>query len=235
MISRKKLLMMLAGAAAFGFGFLSTLRSAPADERFDLKIRSDFFAGFAGDQEALERGMTKCEAALAKDAKNAEALVWHGSGLYFQGGLAYAGGDQQKGMALAQRGMGEMNDAVQLEPDNVAVRIPRGSILLQTTLYMPEGDIRQQFIQLGLEDYKHTYELQTQYFGQMGVHPRGELLSGIANAERRLGNNNEAERWFQLISKELKGTEYQARADKWLKTQSLELADAQCYGCHTSN
>ncbi len=231
---RNKWLMMLAGAVAFGFGFLSTVRSAPADERFDLKIRNDFFAGFAGDSDALASGMKKCETALAENPKNAEALVWHGAGLYYQGGLEYGNGDQQKGLALVQRGMGEMAHAVQLEPDNVAVLIPRGSAVLQSTLYMPEGEIQQQMIKLGLGDYKHTYELQSKYFDTLGVHPRGELMSGIANAEWHLGNTEEAQRWFQLIATQLKGSEYQTRADKWLKTKSLDREESQCYGCHTA-
>ncbi len=35
MSRRKKILVALAGVLAFGIGFLSTLRSAPAQERFD--------------------------------------------------------------------------------------------------------------------------------------------------------------------------------------------------------
>lgn len=47
-------------------------------QRFDMLVREDFFSGFAGDADALERAMKKCEEILAKDPKNAEALVWHG-------------------------------------------------------------------------------------------------------------------------------------------------------------
>lgn len=35
------------------------------NERFDLLVRDDFFAGFAGDQAALDRVMKTCEDALA--------------------------------------------------------------------------------------------------------------------------------------------------------------------------
>ena len=47
--------------------------------------------------KALARGMKKCEQALAKDPKNAEALVWHGSGLSYDAKRAFMAGDVEKG------------------------------------------------------------------------------------------------------------------------------------------
>src|SRR5947209_9157719 len=92
-------------------------------ERFDLKVRNYFFAGFAGNAESLETGMWMCEEALAADPKNSEALVWHGSGLYFQAGQAFQKGDQQGGFELFQRGVKQMDEAVALAPDTIGVRI----------------------------------------------------------------------------------------------------------------
>src|SRR5580704_13597512 len=121
----------IAGAIAFLIGFLSTIRSAPAQEqRFDMKVRQDFFAGFAGDKEAMARGMKAAEEALATDPKNAEAMVWHGSGVLSEATQAFRAGDQPKGMEFWTRGLKEMQTAVDLAPDNVAVRIPRGAVLL---------------------------------------------------------------------------------------------------------
>ena len=48
-------------------------------ERFDNVVREDLFAGFAGDADALARGLKKCDEALAKNPKHAEALVWRGA------------------------------------------------------------------------------------------------------------------------------------------------------------
>jgi tetratricopeptide (TPR) repeat protein len=234
-VTRRKKLLTIAGVAAFGFGFLSSLRSAPAQERFDMKVRDDFFAGFAGNQEALDRGMKSCESTLATNPKHAEALVWHGSGLYYLGGRAFQTGDSEKGMELVKRGISEMSRAVELEPDNIAVRIPRGAALLQSTLFMPENEFRRGLIESGLEDYLRTFELQKAHFDQLGTHPRGELLLGIADANRRLGNTEEADRWFRKIASDLEGSIYQKRADKWLETRTLETSDVQCAGCHVSN
>ena len=57
-----------------------------AQDRFDYKVRNYFFAGFAGDAASLEKGMKICEDSIAADPKNAEALVWHGAGLFYESG-----------------------------------------------------------------------------------------------------------------------------------------------------
>src|SRR5260221_14213315 len=57
-------------------------------ERFDYLVREDMFRGFAGDTAVFERAMALCETRLAADPNNAEALVWHGTGLLFRAGEA---------------------------------------------------------------------------------------------------------------------------------------------------
>ncbi len=48
-------------------------------ERFDYKVREDLFAGFSGDNEALQRGLKVCEETLVDNPRHAEALVWRGA------------------------------------------------------------------------------------------------------------------------------------------------------------
>jgi len=222
---------IVAAVIAFVIGFLSTIRSAGAQERFDLKVRNDFFTGFSGNAEALARGMKACETALAEDPKNAEALVWHGGGLLFGSGAAFRGGDQQKGMDLWMRGLKEMQTAVDLEPDNVGVRIPRGATLLAGSHFVPQ-EMAKPLIQNGVADYQHTYELQKSYFATLGSHPRGELLFGLAEGYSRLGEEAKAREFFELIKKDLPGTVYAKRADMWFETKSLPADQTTCVGCH---
>src|SRR5260370_15977871 len=77
---RKAWKFALAAGLAFTLGYLTTVKSAHAEEtaRFDLKVRQDFFAGYAGDRAALDRGMKMAEAELAVHPKNAEAVGEHG-------------------------------------------------------------------------------------------------------------------------------------------------------------
>lgn len=148
-------------------------------QRFDKTVRGDFFAGFGGDTARLLKGMDACERALAENPKHAEALVWHGSGLAFQAGLAFQKGDMKTGGELWSRGMKEMDDAVEIAPDNVAVLIPRGALLLQATQNMPPQMARPLILK-AVGDYEKVLSIQEPIFMTLGDHPRGELLFGLA-------------------------------------------------------
>ena len=64
-------------AAALALAAPSLLCAA----KFDDKVRNDFFAGFAGDKAAFDRGMKAAEEAIAESPNDAaEALSWHGAG-----------------------------------------------------------------------------------------------------------------------------------------------------------
>jgi pentatricopeptide repeat protein len=209
----------------------ATVGLLSSQERFDLKVRTFFFAGFAGDTASLEKGMKMCEDALAENPKNAEALVWHGSGTYYQAGQAFRGGDMQKGMELFQHGVKEMDDAVALSPDAIGVRIPRGAVLLTGTRQM-SAEMARPLIEKAVEDYEHAYQIQGPDLSQLGTHPRGELLIGLADGYSRLGNVEKARQWFERIQKELPGTPYAKSAALWLDAKSLTPAQSGCLGCH---
>jgi hypothetical protein len=204
-----------------------------SQERFDLKVRNYFFAGFTGDSASLAKGMKMCEEALAADPKNAEALVWHGSGVFYQSGQAFAKGDSQTGMQLWQRGLKEMDDAVALAPDSIGVRIPRGAVLLTGTRSIPNPQLTRPLIEKGITDYERAYQLQGPDLSRLGTHPRGELMIGLADGYSRLGNAEKAELWFARIEKDLQGTPYAKSAATWLETKSLTPEQSGCLGCHT--
>jgi hypothetical protein len=233
-MKHKTLKFAIAGVLAFLIGFLSTIRSAPAQNRFDLKVRNDFFAGYAGDNEALARGMKACEAALAADPKNAEAMVWHGSGVLVEAQRLFASGDAQKAMPVWMRGLQEMRAAVDLAPDNVGVRIPRGAVLLTASHYIPDASISKPLIVDGVADYQRTYDLQKDYFATLGTHPRGELLMGLADGYSRLGDQEKAAVYFDEIATTLPNTVYAKRASAWKESRSLPAEQTGCVGCHVS-
>ena len=219
----KTTLMILAGAVAV----------MVAQERFDLAVRQDFFQGFAGNKEALERGMKKAEAALAVNPQHAEAMVWHGSGLFFESGQAFRNQDFAKGGDLYKRGLDQMAAAVALEPENVAVIIPRGATLLGSTQQMPAG-MAKPLIETGLADYEKTFQLQTSYFDTLSGHARGELLFGLAEGYLRLGDAAKAKEWFSrlaAVDDSENGHLRQARA--FMETGKLS-GPRTCIGCHTS-
>jgi tetratricopeptide (TPR) repeat protein len=219
---------------------LSTLISAAAQApaqapaRFDMVVRGDFFAGFGGDEERLARGMAVCEQALAVNPKHAEALVWHGSGLAFKGGMAIQTGDAQSGMDLWGRGLAEMDEAVALDPENIAVRIPRGAMLLQATRHMPPP-MAKPLIETALGDYEKTLAIQTTsgIFGSLGSHPRGELLFGLADGYARLGDAVKARQYFERLVTDVPESGQTAKAREWIASGTLPPSRGlTCVGCH---
>jgi hypothetical protein len=204
-----------------------------AQQRLDVKVRNYFFSGFQGNDAALDKGMKICEDALAANPKDAEAMVWHGSGLYFRAGLAFRKGDPQTGMDLWTRGNDEMDKAVTLSPESVATRIPRGAVLLSSSHYIPDQAMAREVTAKGVADFEKTYELQKSDFHKLGTHARGELMLALADGHSRLGENDKAQYWFDRIRTELKGTLYEDSANVWIKTKSLQPRQAGCLGCHT--
>lgn len=205
-------------------------------ERFDMEVRNDFFAGFSGNKEALDRAMQKSEAVMAANPKHAEAMVWHGGGLMMLSRTAFQSGDTQKGSELFARAQKEMDDAVALEPDNVGVRIPRGAVLMAAGrgIHERNPELGRKMLEKAASDYEHVYNLQSARVSQLGQHPLGELLFGIADTNSRLGNQDRAAEFFDKIVSLLPNTPYAKRAALWRETKSLPLAQTGCIGCHTA-
>jgi len=203
-----------------------------SQDRFDMKVRNYFFAGLAGDGASLQKGMKICEDILASDPNQPEALVWHGTGLITRSREAFQKGDQQNGAILWQRGLDEMDQAENMAPNDLGVRIVRGAVLLIASQYLP-SEAAHPLIEKGLSDYEKAYSVQGPDLSRLGTHKSGELMIGMADAYARLGQQDKAQQWFERIQKDLPGTPYAASAATWLETNRLKPQQAGCLGCHT--
>jgi hypothetical protein len=199
--------------------------------RFDTQVRDDFFAGFLGDAARLDRAMTRCEEVLAGNAGDAVALVWHGAGLFFRSGEAFRSGDRARGIELATRGQAEMDRAVAIAPDSVAVRIPRGSALLAATRFMAAGPQAVALLEKGLSDYEHAFQLQAGHLDKLSGHSRGELLFGLGEGWLRAGDPARARPWFERLAAMPDAGHHQQARD-WLDSGKL-TGGTSCVGCHT--
>jgi tetratricopeptide (TPR) repeat protein len=204
-----------------------------SEAAFDYNtVRADMFAGFGGDAARLTKAMEACERTLARQPKHPEALVWHGSGLFFQAGQAFQRGDMANGGQLWERGLAEMNDAASLAPDNLGVIIPRGAVLLQATRQTPPA-MGWPLLELAVRDYEHVLDLQKSYFHTLGDHPKGELLFGLAEGYARLGDQAKARLYFERLVADAPGSGQTPRARAWLETGVVpEAAGLGCVGCH---
>jgi tetratricopeptide (TPR) repeat protein len=205
-----------------------------SQDRFDMKVRNYFFAGLAGDAASLQKGMKICEEILSSDPNQPEALVWHGTGLVSESRAAFQKGDQQNGATLWQRGLDEMDQAEEMAPNDLGVRIVRGAVLLIASQYLP-AEAAQPLIEKGLSDYQQAYAVQGPDLTHLGTHKSGELMIGMADAYARLGQPDKAQQWFERIQKDLPGTPYASSAATWLETKTLAPRQAGCLSCHTGS
>ena len=237
MHSRSFALMGLA-ASIGAFGALSLAAGVagarpdekPKYERFDLKIREDFFAGLRGDRDRLAKGMKLAEETIKKNPKHAEALSWHGSGLIFQAGQEFNSGKQSEGMSHWMQGLKEMDDGVKYDPEDVGVRIVRGLTLLISSRFVPE-QMQKDLLTKSAGDFEKSYSLQKDSLDKLGIHPRGELFFAMAENYRRLGKEEKAAGYLKQITETCKDSEWSKEAEKWLadKKQTTHT----CIGCHT--
>jgi len=232
----KRNLLVLTGLCAFLLGMLSVSNARgqePAkSNRFDHTVRDDFFAGFTGDKEAFARAMKRTEETLAVEPNHPEALVWHGAGVFSQSGEAFRAKDYEKGQALWSTGLAEMDRAVELAPNHIGVRIPRGAPLLMVSRLVPE-DRRKELLDRAKADYLHAYKLQESSFDALPLHSKGELLMGIADAMDRSEGFDKAKPWLERAAG-LGDKVYAVNAKKWLDTGSLEPMTRTCRGCHVA-
>ena len=200
--------------------------------RFDLTVREDYFAGFGGDSEALERGMKASQKVLDSNANHAEAMVWLGGGQVFQSGQKFSKGNVVEGMKLWQTGLANMNRASALEPENIGVLIPRAAVLMPASRNLPKP-VRDEVLTGVLNDFLRVYELQKNELDQIGEHPLGELRMGLADVYRSLGKLEESKVHLEAVAKELPGTDYATEAQKWLEAKPTAKLAHNCLGCHS--
>lgn len=174
-----------------------------AQEQFDGRAAAlDLFAGLNGDMARFERGMVTVEAVLGRDPKNAEAMVFHGAGIWLRSGKALQDGDFENAVKLMEAGRDEMQQAVQLAPDNLDVRRLRGVLMITASRGAPP-QIGKPFLETAVSDFEKVLELRGAAFPSGSAHRRGELLTGLADGWSRMGNTDKARAYFERIVRRL--------------------------------
>jgi tetratricopeptide (TPR) repeat protein len=201
-------------------------------ERFDEKVRQDFFDGLRGDTAALDRAMALCDAALAKNPRDPEAMVWHGAGLIARSVPKFRSGDAAGGVPLYMQGLSEMNRAVALAPNNIGVRIPRGAVLLGMAPFVP-ADQKQHLLADAISDYEAALAKQEPRFAKLSLHAREQLLYGLTDAYASLGNLEKARAYYQRMTSDAAGSELLARAKARADGEKVDGA-TPCQQCHAA-
>lgn len=242
-IYRVKIALIIVLIAGFGLIKFSRQESSTAsaqsadrfDKEFDRLVRADFFAGMTGNVERLDRAMKNAEAVLAENPKHAQALVWHGGGLLARASIAYRKGNNKIGDELWEQGLKEMDDALSLAPNRIDVIIGRSATIIG--LAQAGWDVNDKkgaaLLRSALLGFEKVYQEQKPYFSKIDEHSRGELLFGLASGWSILGDYQKAREYLRLIVKEVKGSDYETAARKWLDRKSAVI-EHDCRGCHTN-
>jgi tetratricopeptide (TPR) repeat protein len=209
---------------------LIPLGTRAGEPRFDNLVRGYFFSGFAGVASDLAKGMAICDAALKENPDNAEALVWHGSGILFQSGTAFRSGDIAEGKRLQTEALDELDRGVALRPDSPSTLVPRATTLFNAARYAPAG-IGDEWLRKALGDFTAVAAINAQRSG-LSDHDKGEVLGALAEGWDRLGDSERAYAYLDRIRVELPPeSNYVQRANAWLN--SGQRPDRMtCLGCH---
>lgn len=227
-----RLLMALCFVEVCSPGENSSVDSKQKDPPYFAQVvREDIFAGFSGNDEALKRGIAKCDEALKQNPKHAEAMVWKGAAGVYLAGKSILANQTTEGMALLNKSLKEMDEAVKLEPRNLGVRLPRGAILLSAGRNAP-SILGKPLIEKALVDFQTIYEQQKDHLNSLGTHPQGELRMGLADMYRALGQFDQSNTQLHGIVKDMPNTQYATEAKVWLAAKKEARLEHTCFGCH---
>ena len=203
--------------------------TAEAPQRFDERVRELFFSGFAGVSADLAKGMAICDTALRENPADPAALVWHGSGTFFMGGMAFREGRSADGRRLQEQGLAEMDRAVELLPDSPQTRAARGPALMEAARYAP-ADIAEPWLRRAMTDFA-VVEAVNARSSAPSEHDRGEVLGALAEGWDRLGDSARGRAYAERIVAELPASNYAKRASEWLATGNRPER-MTCLSCH---
>ncbi len=213
------------------FAAIGVVTAGVAQERFDYAVRDDMFRAFGGNEAAYKNAMATIEEKLREQPDHAEALVWRGAGLSFKAGQAFRAGDIAGGEGLAKKGMADMDRALRLEPNNIGVLIPRSATVLAAARYQRDADREREMAASAAAGFETAFAIRQGAFARLGLHNRGEYLSGLAESWALAGNRDKAEAYLRRILAELPNSLYAERATAKLADWN-DRRPLNCLTCH---
>src|SRR5262249_4247010 len=108
--------------------------------------------------------------------------------------------------------MADMDRARALAPRSIGVLIPRGAVLLAAARGQPDPARARELAARAAADYETALTLRQTTFAGLGLHNRGEYLSGLAEAWAIAGEREKSETYLRRILAELPNSPYAERA-----------------------
>jgi tetratricopeptide (TPR) repeat protein len=228
---RRFLCVAAVSAAGLATAGLAQERPDLAPERFDYAVRDDMFRAFGGNEAAYKSAMLTIDQKLAENPDHAVALVWRGVGRYLKAGQILNAGDTAGARTLADAAMSDMDRAFALEPRNIGVLIPRSSVLLVVARNQCDPEQSRDVAARAAAGFESAFALRRAVFATLGLHNRGEYLSGLAESWVLAGDRDKASGYLQRILSELPNSPYAQRATAKLANWD-DRRPLNCQSCH---
>lgn len=205
----------------------------PAYVSMSQWVREDIFAGFlANDMERFEQGMRKVQEILDRNANDSDALGWRGGGRLYLAVTSLERGETARFQELYDSAMDDLDRSLAArKPDQSAIYAIEGGTLVLFADRLPLAQ-RQRAYQRGFDAYEKLRAIQKDFFNQLPLHMRGEVISGLAQFAQRLGREDAKARLEETMTA-LPGTAYAKRAELWRDKPEVAAKSALvCQSCH---
>ncbi|MBK5291508.1 MAG: hypothetical protein JJE04_07535 [Acidobacteriia bacterium] len=219
--------------ALLASGFCFAQQDRPEKLSIHTWVREDIFAGWmANDLDRFEKGVAKLDRELNARPDSAPAMAWRAGGELYQAVRAHEAGNAAEFQTRYAKATELFNRAYALAPkDDGVLAVTAGSHLLFADR-LPAPRTADAW-KVANTRFTELADSQAQMIDKLPLHMRGELLSGVAMSAQRTGDMARANTWLAKIVKDLPGTPYETRAQKWIEKPELAAKSSlACQTCH---
>ena len=214
-------LLILVTTLSFGASENVFAQEKQSAKKFNAELENDFQKGAAGDEAALARAVKASEEILAVNPKDARTLVWRGAVGLSQAGKAFRSGNFAEGGEIWQKALDNMKSAVEIEPDNVSIRMIRAAVLSTAAKQFPAPDVARTLREIVIADYERVLILTNENFKTMPEKLRQQILSGLADAYDKIGDKTKARVFYRrLVDETSEAGKTRENALEWLKVDN---------------
>lgn len=184
------------------------------EDPFIVEYRQKFFSVFRGDFKTFEKAYLEIEAFLAKDPKDARAMVWLGNGQTVRAGRLNVQGKTEEAKQLLASSRILLDQAVSLRPKDPNIYMMRAATLYIQGQFFPSEVIpRSNWEKLRDDCLRFIKYIGPNRMKRASIHLRGETYGELGVAYRNLGDTAKAKEAFKTIIKLNPNTLYSKRAE----------------------
>lgn len=184
------------------------------EDPFITHYRKEFFAVFQGDVPRFKKAYGEIQAMVAKNPRDARALVWLGNGQTIEAGMLKLKGKKPEAEALLKTSRVTMDRAVSLKPKDPNIYMMQAATLYIQGQYWPESLITQAAWRELRDDCLRFIKYLGPKMARASTHVRDETYGELGIAYLKLGQKDQAKSAFEKIIQFDPKSEYAVRAHR---------------------